>query len=204
MGLAIHIYYIECSEASVSPKAFLSTFLLPCLRFSLPLHQTILFFNETIDHYLRLTALCLRHDGTRGIRRKPDVQMDPLDSLTYNIELQSSLSKGKTPLWLNANKYGMSSLDKSNGYMRARVYRPLTVDDEHKFGLGYGVDVAVPYNYTSHFVLQQAYVEGRWLKGTLTLGAKEEPMAMKNPYLSSGAQTLGINSSCAWRAPRLA
>lgn len=129
---------------------------------------------------------------------------NPLDSLTYNIELQSSLSKGKTPLWLNANKYGMSSLDKSNGYMRARVYRPLTVDDEHKFGLGYGVDVAVPYNYTSHFVLQQAYVEGRWLKGTLTLGAKEEPMAMKNPYLSSGAQTLGINSSCAWRAPRLA
>lgn len=119
---------------------------------------------------------------------------NPLDSLTYNVVLQSSFSNGKTPLWLNANKYGMSSLERNNGYARASVYRPLSADDEHKFGLAYGVDVAVPYNYTSNFVLQQAYVEGRWLKGTLTIGAKEEPMELKNSYLSSGSQTLGINA----------
>lgn len=117
-----------------------------------------------------------------------------LDSLEYKVELQASLSSGRTPLWLNANKYGLSSLDESNGYLRLAAERRISVDNGRKFGLGYGVDVAVPYNYTSNFVVQQAYVEGRWLHGTLTIGQKNEPMALKNPYLSSGSQTLGINS----------
>lgn len=119
---------------------------------------------------------------------------NPLDSLSYKVELQASFSNDKTPLWLNANKYGLSSLDKNNGYVMLGVERPLSVDDEHKLGLGYGVDVAVPYNYTSDVVVQQAYVEGRWLHGTLTIGAKEQPMMMKNRWLSTGSQTLGINA----------
>ena len=31
--------------------------------------------------------------------------------LEYDIEMQSTFSEGRTPLWLNANKYGLSSLD---------------------------------------------------------------------------------------------
>lgn len=119
---------------------------------------------------------------------------DPLDSLSYKVEVQGSFSRGKTPLWLNANKYGLSSLDETNGYVRGSVFRPLSADNDRKFGLGYGVDVAVPVNYTSNVVVQQAYVEGRWLHGTLTIGAKEQPMQMKNRWLSSGSQTLGINA----------
>lgn len=119
---------------------------------------------------------------------------NPLDSLSYKIEVQASTSNDKTPLWLNANKYGLSSLDQNNGYARASVYRPMSADDDRKLGLGYGVDIVVPYNYTSAFVLQQAYIEGRWLHGVLTIGAKEQPMQMKNRYLSSGSQTLGINA----------
>ena len=37
--------------------------------------------------------------------------------LQYGLEMQASLSEGKTPLWMNANKYGLSSLEESNGYM---------------------------------------------------------------------------------------
>lgn len=112
----------------------------------------------------------------------------------YGIELQSTFSGGKTPLWLNANRYGLSSLDETNGYLRASVIRPLHTDSARRWGVGYGLDVAVPYNFTSRFVVQQAFVEGRWLHGVLTVGSKEYPMELKNNSLSSGSQTLGINA----------
>lgn len=117
-----------------------------------------------------------------------------LDGLEYNIELQGSFSDGKTPLWLNANKYGLSSLEETNGYLRAGMARPLSTDDNRKWGLGYGLDMAVPVNYTSNVVVQQAYIEGRWLHGALSLGAKEYPIELKNNELSSGSQTLGKNA----------
>lgn len=112
----------------------------------------------------------------------------------YAVEAQSSFSKGKTPLWLNANKYGLSSLDKSNGYIRGMLSRNITNDAKKKFGYGYCVDIVAPYNYTSNVVVQQAYIEGRWLHGTLTVGAKEVPMNLKDNSLSSGSQTFGKNA----------
>lgn len=33
------------------------------------------------------------------------------EDIQYGVEMQGSFSKGKTPLWLNANKHGLSSLD---------------------------------------------------------------------------------------------
>lgn len=114
--------------------------------------------------------------------------------LESDIEMQSTFSEGRTPLWLNANKYGLSSLDNTNGYLRAGVFRPLRTDSARRWGMGYGVDVAVPYNFTSDFVVQQAFVEGRWLHGVMTVGSKEYPMELKNNLLSSGSQTLGINA----------
>ena len=125
---------------------------------------------------------------------KDTTRVGILNDINYKVEMQGSFSNTKTPLWLNANKYGLSSLEKTNGYIRTAVYRPLSVDDGHKWGIGYGVDVAVPLNYTSNFVVQQAYIEGRWLHGTLTIGAKQQPMQLKNNSLSSGSQTLGINA----------
>ena len=117
-----------------------------------------------------------------------------LEGLEYKIELQGSVSDGKTPLWLNANRHGLSSLEKSNGYARAVLIRPLGADTLRRWGIGYGVDVAVPYHYTSKMVVQQAFAELRWLSGVLSVGAKEYPMELKNNELSSGSQTLGINA----------
>ena len=117
------------------------------------------------------------------------------DSLQYRMEIQATLSSGDhTPLWLNANKYGLSSLKTSNGFVRGALQRPLSADDGRKWGLGYGADLAVAAGFTSTLVVQQAYVEGRWLKGVLTVGAKEQPMELKNQELSTGSQTLGINA----------
>ena len=114
--------------------------------------------------------------------------------IAYKVEAQASAAKGKTPLWLNANKYGLSSLDNGNGYMRAAIMRPLAQDSARRWAVGYGVDVAVPVNYTSNFIVQQAFAEVRWLHATITAGAKEYPMELKHQSLSSGAQTLGINA----------
>lgn len=117
------------------------------------------------------------------------------DSLQYRLEIQGTMGGGDhTPLWLNANKYGLSSLKTNHGFVRGAVVRPLSADDGQKWGFGYGADVAVATGFTSTFVVQQAYVEGRWLKGVLTIGAKEQPMELKNQELSSGSQTLGINA----------
>ena len=103
------------------------------------------------------------------------------DSLHYRAELQATMSSGdNTPLWLNANKYGLSSLKTANGYLRGAVYRPLSADNGRKWGVGYGADVAVAAGFTSKLVVQQAYVEGRCLKGVLTVGAKEYRMELKN------------------------
>lgn len=117
-----------------------------------------------------------------------------LNDLDYKVEFQSSVSDGQTPLWLNANKHGLSSLDEVNGYLRGMVERPLTADSARQWGIGYAVDFVAPLHYTSDFIIQQAFVEARWKKGVVTIGSKEWPMELKNNKLSTGSQTLGINA----------
>lgn len=116
------------------------------------------------------------------------------ENLRYHVEMQATISQGKTPLWLQANRFGLSSLEHSNGYLRAAVIRPVPSDTVGKWGLGYGADVAVASHFSSHTVVQQCYVELRWLKGLLSVGSKEYPMELKDNQLSSGAQTFGINA----------
>ena len=110
-------------------------------------------------------------------------------------EAQVTAASGDyTPLWLNANKYGLSSLDKTNGYVRVGAFRPIATDSLRRLAWGAGLDMAVAGGFTSTLVVQQAYGELRWLKGLLTVGSKEHPMELKSQELSSGSQTLGINA----------
>lgn len=116
-------------------------------------------------------------------------------TLTYRVETQATMSDGDhTPLWLNANKYGLSSLDTQNGFLRAAISRPIEQDSCRRWALGATADVAVGYGMTSTLVVQQAYGEVRWLKGLLTIGSKEQPAELKNNELSSGSQCFGINA----------
>ena len=118
----------------------------------------------------------------------------PFKDIEYTIEMQGSFSKNATPLWHNANKYGLSSLETTNGYLRTSLIRPVENDSTRRWGFGYGIDVALPVNYSSKLIVQQAFAELRWLHGALTIGSKERTMELKNNRLSSGAQTLGINA----------
>lgn len=111
------------------------------------------------------------------------------------LEAQGTASSGDyTPLWLNANKYGLSSLETTNGYMRASLIHSQPTDSLRHIALNYGVDLAVAGGFTSTLVVQQAYAELQWKKLLFTLGSKELPLQLRNQQLSSGSQTLGINA----------
>ena len=115
--------------------------------------------------------------------------------LSWKVTMQSTNSSGDyTPLWLNANKHGLSSLDKNNGYLMAGVKKSMQADSLKRWSYGFGASLAATYNFTSPVVVQEAYAEGRWLKGVVTVGSKEWPMELKDNALSSGSQTLGINA----------
>lgn len=114
---------------------------------------------------------------------------------TVFSEAQLSVSDGKhTPLWLNANRYGLSSLKTTNGYVRAGAFRSLDDDSLRRWKRGFGADVAVASRFTSDVIVQQLYGEIGWHKAVLTLGAKEQPSTIHNQELSTGPQTLGINA----------
>lgn len=133
-------------------------------------------------------AAAQSNDGPDGADRL-------LTSLEYFAEGQVTTAGGTyAPLWLNANKHGLSSTEKQNGYARFAALRPLEADSARRWAVGYALDVALGYGQTSTFVVQQAYVDVRWLKGLLTVGAKELPMELKNNELSTGSQCLGINA----------
>ena len=116
------------------------------------------------------------------------------DSISYAVEAQSSFTSSNSPLWLNANRYGLSSVDGNNGYLRAGIFRHAHNDTQHKWRLSYGLDLAVSYNFTNTFTVQQLYADIDYKKVRFSMGSKERPMALKNQKLSSGGQTFGINA----------
>lgn len=116
------------------------------------------------------------------------------EGIEYKAEAQTTFSKNNSPLWLNANRYGLSSVDRNNGYLRIGIQREANKDKDYKWRLGYGADFAVAYQFTSPVVIQQLYLDVDYLKMRLSIGSKERPMAFKNQKLSSGSQTLGINA----------
>ena len=89
------------------------------------------------------------------VNNRDTARVQLLKGLEYKVEMQGSLAKGRTPLGLNANKYGLSSLETANGYVRGGIERPLQTDEGRKFGLGYGLDVVLPINYTSKAIFSK-------------------------------------------------
>lgn len=113
--------------------------------------------------------------------------------MNYSVEAGASFSGGAhTPLWLNAGKYGLSSIEKNNGYLRAGIFRPL--EEDRHFSYAFGIDLAGAYRFTSPFIVQQAYVDLKLYFLGLSIGSKERPMELKNQELSSGGMTFSNNA----------
>lgn len=113
----------------------------------------------------------------------------------YTIEMSGNLSEGShAPLWLTANRYGLSSIERNSGYIRGGVFRDAHADSVRHWDIGYGADLYVATNHTCDLFIQQMYADIRWKRGILTIGQKQQPMQLKNNELSSGSQTFGINA----------
>ncbi|MCI1647955.1 MAG: capsule assembly Wzi family protein [Bacteroides sp.] len=115
------------------------------------------------------------------------------DQLYYHLETGITQAGGEhAPLWLTANKYGLSSITKNNGYVLAGIIQPLKGNE--RFSYGYGLELATAWNFTSSFIVQQAYLDLKWNRFTLSIGSKERAPEFANPELSSGALTLSGNA----------
>lgn len=113
--------------------------------------------------------------------------------MTYMVESSVNFSAGKqTPLWLTTNRQGLSSIEKNNGYLRAAIFRPMETDK--RFSYSFGLDLVGAYNFTSNFIIQQAYVDLKYTCLGLTVGSKEYDGELKNQLLSSGGMTYSGNA----------
>lgn len=117
------------------------------------------------------------------------------DGTTLTVEASATMGGGDhAPLWLSANRYGLSSVQKCAGYERVQMLRPIQTDSARSWRLGYGADVALTQNHERTFVVQQAFVEAAWKVLRLTLGSKQQPMETQSADLGSGALAMGINA----------
>lgn len=117
------------------------------------------------------------------------------EDMQYEVEANGTVSSGDyAPLWMSANKYGLSSVDNNSGYIKAGIFRDTNADSTRTWRIGYGADFAVAANHTSTLIIHQLYADVEFMKGNLTIGAKEIPSFLKNPRLSSGGLTHGTNS----------
>ncbi|MBP1615294.1 MAG: hypothetical protein H6Q13_2742 [Bacteroidetes bacterium] len=113
--------------------------------------------------------------------------------LTYTIRTGLTNSSGShAPLWLSANKQGLSSISKDNGYLLAGLFLPM--DSAKSFSYAFGLELATAYNFTSSFIVQQAYADFNYRRITLSIGSKERQPEFVNPTLSSGGLTLSGNA----------
>lgn len=114
------------------------------------------------------------------------------NGMNYSIETAVEFSQGEyAPLWLTSNKYGLSSVSKNHGYLRAGIFRPY---ESKKFSYAFGLDLATAYNFTSSFVVQQAFIDLKYKIWELSVGSKERDSELKNQLLSSGGMTFSRNA----------
>ncbi len=120
--------------------------------------------------------------------------MNFAEGISYKLESQVSTSRNATPLWLTANKHGVSNTRRNFGYFRPALIRETTADSTKNWRFGFGLDAVVGYGLQRELLFQQYFVDVAWKKLHFTLGAKERDADLKPKDLSTGGQTLGVNA----------
>ena len=118
------------------------------------------------------------------------------ENVQYSFSAQGSAGGGgNAPFWFTNNRYGLGTTDNFSGLARVALWRDVEADSLWFWRIGYGVDLASPINSENgYFCVQQAYLDIEWKMLRLSIGQKERPSELKNPLLSTGGLTLGINA----------
>lgn len=116
-----------------------------------------------------------------------------IDSLVWKAEVEASFSSGRnTPFWIVSNRHGIESPEKNNGLVRLSLFKEMNYDS--RFSWGAGADVAVPWNGTSKWFIQQLYGEARYRCLGLMVGAKEMYGNLVSPDIASGDMLFSGNA----------
>lgn len=135
--------------------------------------------------------------GTVGAesQSRQNTKVSHYPGLMLKVEASGTVGGGSfTPMWLMSNRYGIVSPYANSAYQRVFLSNDTELYSQRRWKIGYGVDFMVNQHGIDPVMVHQAYGEVTYRLGTLTVGQKEMPMEMKNPRLSSGSQTLGINA----------
>ncbi len=118
------------------------------------------------------------------------------ENVQYSFTAQGTAGGGdNAPFWFTNNRYGLGTTENFSGLARVALWRTVETDSIWFWRMGYGVDLASPINgENGYFCIQQAYADIEWKMLRLSLGQKERPSELKNPYLSTGGMTLGMNA----------
>jgi hypothetical protein len=118
------------------------------------------------------------------------------ENVQYAFTAQGTAGGGdNAPFWFTNNRYGLGTTDNFSGLARVALWRTVETDSLWFWRMGYGVELASPINgQNGYFCIQQAYADIEWKMLRLSLGQKERPSELKNPYLSTGGMTLGMNA----------
>lgn len=115
------------------------------------------------------------------------------DSIMISVGLAQGFAWGEhSPFWFVSNRQGLSSVRKCSGYLMAAIEKPVATDG--KFSWGGGAEIAVPWDFTSDFVVQQLYGELHYHSLGLTIGAKNLSGGLGDPGLSSGGLVFSGNA----------
>ncbi len=107
--------------------------------------------------------------------------------ITYKVEGEVNVSHGDhSPLWLNANKQGLSSIEKNNAYIDAGIFKPMTPQNNKKISYAYGLELVGAHNLNADMFVQQAYLDLKYRVMQLSMGSKERNGELVNQQLSSG------------------
>ena len=116
-----------------------------------------------------------------------------LEKLRYGLEGGVIVSGGNhAPFWLASNRHGLTSLENNSAYITAGVFRDF--DSKRGFTWAYGAEIAVAWNHTSPFYIQQLYADVKYHCWELSIGSKERWSENKNRTLSGGGLTFSPNA----------
>ena len=118
------------------------------------------------------------------------------ENVQYSFQTQGTAGGGdNAPFWFTNNRYGLGTTDNFSGLARVALWRDIETDSLWFWRTGYGIDLASPINSENgYFCIQQAYLDIEWKMLRLSLGQKERSSELKNPSLSTGGMTLGMNA----------
>lgn len=142
---------------------------------------------------MNFRSILLALIGCAASALSPSAAAEWTDSIRYSAEVGVTLSDGgHTPLWLSANRFGFSSLERNNLWLRVGAFKDM--DRTRRFSWGAGVDMGVAHRFQSVFMPQQLYAEVKYRCLDAMAGAKEITDGFLNQELSSGALTQGWNA----------